>query len=337
MSKGEKILVSGGAGFIGSAFVRQGIRRGYEIIVVDKVTYAGDLARLKEVSGDYRFYETDICQKNKLESIIQKEKPRFIANFAAETHVDRSIQDATAFIQTNVIGIQNLIDISRKFCVEKFLHISTDEVYGEGRQGRFREDNRLRPGNPYSATKAAAEWLIKAAVRTYRFPVLIVRPSNNYGPWQYPEKFVPVIILKALNNQRIPVYGKGEQIREWMYVSDCVEGIFTVLDKGTIGETYNIGSYFEQPNLETVRTILRYLGKSRDLIQFVEDRPGHDFRYSVDCARIRRLGWRPRIDFLTGMKQTVEWYREHLPWAEDKAKFLKAYWKKVYKPQRESR
>ena len=332
-----KILVTGGAGFIGSAFVREGVRRGYAIAVVDKLTYAGDLARLKEAEGRYTLYMADISRKNQLEGIIRREKPRLIVHFAAETHVDRSIQDAAAFIQTNVIGTQNLIDLSRKYGIEKLLHISTDEVYGESQQGRFREDSRLKPGNPYSATKASAEWLIKAAVRTHGLAAVIVRPANNYGPWQYPEKFVPVIIIKAMNNQKVPVYGKGKQIREWLYVSDCVEGIWTLLHKGKTGETYNIGSYFEQSNLETARTILRYLGKPKDLIQFVEDRPGHDFRYSVDCAKIRRLGWRPRHDFSSGMRQTVAWYRENFSWVEAKAEFLKMYWQKVYKPQRKCR
>ena len=327
----SKILVTGGAGFIGSTFVREGVRRGCGITVVDKVTYAGDLARLKEVQGQYTLYKTDICQRQKLEDIIRRERPRFIVHFAAETHVDRSIQDVAAFIRTNVVGTQNLIDLSRKFGIEKFLHISTDEVYGESREGRFREDDILQPGNPYAATKASAEWLIKAAVRTFGFPAVIIRPANNYGPWQYPEKFVPVIILKALNNQNIPVYGKGKQIREWLHVSDCVAGIFTLLRKSKIGETYNIGSYFEQSNLETARMILRYLDKSENLIQFVKDRPGHDFRYSVDCAKIRQLGWRPQVSFEEGISGTISWARDNFSWLKGKVKYLQNHWRKVYR------
>lgn len=332
MPKKEKILVTGGAGFIGSEFVRQGLRRGCRVSVVDKITYAGDLSRLKNVAGEYAFYKTDICDLKTLERIIRKEKPQVIVHFAAETHVDRSIQGAGAFIRTNVIGTQNLIDLSRKFEVEKFLHISTDEVYGESRKGRFREDAVLRPGNPYSASKAAAEFLIQAAARTYQFPAVIVRPSNNYGPWQYPEKFVPVIIFKALKNAKVPVYGKGAQIREWLHVTDCVNGIYHILRKGEIGGTYNIGSYFEQDNLTTARTILQILGKPGSLIRFVQDRPGHDFRYSVDCSKLRRLGWRSKIRFHRGMKDTVDWYIDHLDWMEKKLKFLQSYWKKVYKP-----
>ncbi len=328
----KKILVTGGAGFIGSEFVRQGVRRGCCISVVDKITYAGDLARLKDVDGEYAFYKTDICDLEALERVIKKEKPRMIVHFAAETHVDRSIQGAGAFIRTNVIGTQNLIDLSRKFEVERFLHISTDEVYGESRKGRFREEAALRPGNPYSASKAAAELLVKAAVRTYQLPAVIVRPSNNYGPWQYPEKFVPVIIFKALKNEKVPVYGKGAQIREWLHVMDCVNGIYHILRKGEIGGTYNIGSYFEQNNLKTARTILRILGKPEALVQFVQDRPGHDFRYSVDCSNLRELGWRPKIRFHQGMKDAVDWYIGHLEWMEKKLKFLQNYWKKVYKP-----
>ncbi len=330
----HKILVTGGAGFIGSEFVRQGVKKGYRIVVADKITYAGDLARLKDVRGHLALPKLDICRRDRLETLLRNEKPRTIVHFAAETHVDRSIQDARPFIETNIIGTQNLVDLALQYNVEKFLYISTDEVYGESRSGRFHEDLPLRPGNPYAATKAAAELLIKAAVRTHHFPALIVRPANNYGPWQYPEKFVPVIIFKALKNKRIPVYGRGRQIREWLHVSDCAAGIDLLLRKGVVGETYNIGSYFEQENLSTVKTILRLLGKSENFIQFVKDRPGHDFRYSVDCAKIRRLGWRPMVDFSAGIKQTIEWYGEHLVWLEGKLTFLENYWKNVYRPQR---
>jgi len=326
-----KILVTGGAGFIGSEFVRRTVEKGQKIVVIDKLTYAGDKQRLKEVGGRIVFYKADICQKSKLETIFKKERPDTIVHFAAETHVDRSIQNAAPFIETNVTGTQNLIECSRKFKVKKFLHISTDEVYGESQRGRFPESASLKPRNPYSATKAAAELLVHAAIQTYRFPAIIIRPANNYGPWQYPEKLIPVIILKALKNKKVPVYGKGKQIREWLHVQDCINGIHLILKKGKIGEIYNIGTYFERENLTTVKTILKQLKKPVSLIQFVQDRPGHDFRYSVNCTKLRKLGWKPKVTFSVGIKQTIRWYLTHLNWMETKLHYLEAYWRKVYK------
>ncbi|MCK5180171.1 MAG: dTDP-glucose 4,6-dehydratase [Candidatus Omnitrophica bacterium] len=332
MSKSRsKILITGGAGFIGSEFVRQAVKKGQKIVVIDKLTYSGDLERLKEIKGKYTFYKTDICQKAKLEAVIKKEKPDQIVHFAAETHVDRSIQDPLPFIQTNITGTQNLIDLSRKYKVKKFVHISTDEVYGESQKGRFPETAALKPKNPYSATKAAAELLVRAAIKTHHFPAIIIRPANNYGPWQYPEKLIPVIILKALKNRKVPVYGKGKQIREWLHVTDCAEGIHLIVKKGKIGEAYNVGTYFERENLVTVKTILKLLKKPASLIEFVADRPGHDFRYSVSCAKIKKLGWSPKITFATGIKQTVQWYLSHLNWMEGKLHLLESYWKNVYK------
>lgn len=325
-----KILVTGGAGFIGSEFVRQAVKKGQKIIVVDKLAYSGDLERLKEIKGKYTFYKTDICQKTRLEAVFKKEKPHIIVHFAAETHVDRSILDAAPFIQTNVTGTQNLIGLSRKYKIRKFLHISTDEVYGESQSGRFPESAALKPKNPYSATKAAAELLVRAAVKTYHFPAIIIRPANNYGPWQYPEKLIPVIILKALKNKKVPVYGKGKQIREWLHVQDCAAGVHLILKKGKIGEAYNIGTYFERENITTVKTILKLLGKPQRLIQFVTDRPGHDFRYSVSCTKIKKLGWKPKVTFTVGIKQTVQWYLLHLNWMEKKLHILEVYWKNVY-------
>lgn len=326
----HKILVTGGAGFIGSEFVRQAVRLKKNIIVIDKITYAGDLLRLKEIWGKFTFYKTDICDRDKLEAIFRKESPLEIIHFAAETHVDRSLRDAYSFIQTNLVGTQNLIDLARKYGIKKFLHISTDEVYGESRSGRFLETSELKPTNPYSVTKTAAEGFVKAAIRAYQFPAIILRPSNNYGPWQYPEKFIPVIIARALNNQKVPVYGRGEQIREWLYVADCAAAIFIILKKGGLGETYNIGTYFENDNLTTAKTVLRALGKSTDRIQFVKDRPGHDFRYSVDCRKLQKLGWKPEVNFDEGIQQTVRWYKGNLPWVKKKIKFLSNYWQKVY-------
>lgn len=326
-----KILVTGGAGFIGSEFVRQAARQSYPLTVVDKLTYSGDLERLREVKGHFSFHKTDIGGVHKLESIFKKERPKIVIHFAAQTHVDRSILDPVPFIQANIIGTQNLINLSLKYKARKFIHISTDEVYGESQKGRFVENAPLKPNNPYAATKASAELLIKAAVRTHGLPAIIIRPSNNYGPWQYPEKFIPVIILKALKNENVPVYGKGRQIREWLHVADCNEAILLILNKGKIGETYNIGSTFEADNLTTCKTLLRLLGKGETVIQFVKDRPGHDFRYSVDSTKLRKLGWKPKHSFKKGIQQTVGWYQKNYGWLKSKHSFLKKYWKKIYK------
>ena len=326
----RKILVTGGAGFIGSEFVRQGVQKGYSLVVVDKLTYAGDVARLKSVAAKIKFYKADICDRKKLTAIFKKEKPETVIHFAAETHVDRSIQNAHPFIKTNVEGTQNLIDLARESKLIKFIHISTDEVYGESRTGYFKEDHPLGAKNPYSSTKAAGELLIKAAIHTYQFPAIIIRPANNYGPWQYPEKLIPVIIVKAKNDTKVPVYGKGEQIREWLHVSDCASAVDMILRKGTIGEVYNIGSYHEQQNIKTVKMILSALGKPHTLIEFVKDRPGHDFRYSVDCTKLQKLGWKAKIPFSSGLKGTISWYNGHQSWLDAKLAFLKKYWKKVY-------
>ena len=307
----RKILVTGGAGFIGSEFVRQSVGRGWRIVVVDCLSYAGDLRRIKEVSKGIRFYKTDICFKEKLDAIFKREKFDSLVHFAAQTHVDRSLQDNTPFISTNILGTQNLIDLSLKYGLKSFVHISTDEVYGQSLKGFFKESDPLKPRNPYAVTKASGELLVQAAIHTFGLPAIIIRPSNNYGPWQYPEKLIPVIISKSLKNQSVPVYGKGHQIREWLHVTDCAAGIMLVLEKGKPGEIYNIGSCFEQRNIETVKMILKFLGKKEDLIRFVPDRPGHDYRYSVNCAKICKLGWRPKVSFVDGIKSTIAWYKSN--------------------------
>ncbi|MCK9572736.1 MAG: dTDP-glucose 4,6-dehydratase, partial [Candidatus Omnitrophica bacterium] len=260
--KEKKILVTGGAGFIGSAFVRLIAKsiiarsmatKQSNVIVVDKLTYAGDLKRLEEVKNKFKFYKTDICDKNKINSIFANEKPDIVAHFAAETHVDRSINDATPFIETNIKGTQILLDASRKHKVNKFIFISTDEVYGEIADGKFNENSPIRPNSPYAASKAAADLLVQAYIRTYQFPAVIIRPSNNYGPWQYPEKLIPVIISAALKNKKVPVYAKGLNVREWLYVDDCAEGILKVAQKGKIGQIYNLGSGDERKNIIVVK------------------------------------------------------------------------------------
>ncbi|MDI6759164.1 MAG: dTDP-glucose 4,6-dehydratase [Candidatus Omnitrophota bacterium] len=310
-----KILVTGGAGFIGSEFLRQALGKSYKAIVVDKLTYAGDLERLKEIDGKYRFYKIDICDKAKIDSIFKKERPEAVIHFAAETHVDRSIKDAFSFIETNIKGTFILLDASRKYKVKKFIHISTDEVYGDIEKGRFSENSALKPNSPYAASKAAADLLLKAYIRTYSFPGIIVRPSNNYGPWQYPEKLIPLAVSQVLRNKKIPVYAKGKNIREWLYVQDCAKAIIKVLEKGRIGEIYNIGSNQERQNIAVVKDILKILGKKENLIQFVKDRPGHDIRYRLSSGKItKETGWRPSVNFEQGLKYTLNWCKEHKEW-----------------------
>lgn len=318
----KKLLVTGGAGFIGSEFVRQGVQRGYEIVVVDKLSYAGDLERIKEVKDKIRFYKFDIKDYASIDEVFKKEKPEVVIHWAAESHVDRSIEDASPFFDTNVKGTQVMLDISKKYGIKKFLNISTDEVYGElTEDGQFYETSPLNPNSPYSVSKASADMLGRAYYRTYGLPVITIRPSNNYGPWQYPEKLIPVIILKALRNEKVPVYGRGLNIREWLFVSDCVDAVFEIMEKGKIGEIYNVGSGNERRNIEVVKLILNLLNKSEDIIEFVKDRPGHDFRYSLNSDKIiKEVGWKNKTDFFDGIQKTVKWYIEHIDWVNSKIK-----------------
>uniref|UniRef100_A0A7V5XHQ7 dTDP-glucose 4,6-dehydratase n=1 Tax=Thermodesulfobacterium geofontis TaxID=1295609 RepID=A0A7V5XHQ7_9BACT len=327
-----KILVTGGAGFIGSEFVRQVVKAGYETIVVDVLTYAGDLERLKSVKGGYRFYKVDIVDKIALEKVFKKEKPEVVVHFAAESHVDRSILDPNIFIKTNIEGTLNLLDLSRKYGIERFINISTDEVYGElDEEGKFTESSPLMPNSPYSVSKAAQDMLGRAYMRTYGLPVITVRPSNNYGPWQYPEKLIPVVIIKALKNEPIPLYGTGKNIRQWLYVEDCAEAVIKIIEHGIDGEIYNVPGSEELRNIQIVETILEILGKPKELIQFVQDRPGHDYRYSMDFGKIKKLGWSPKTNFKDGIRKTVNWYTNNIKWGENKMKYLKNFWAKVYK------
>ncbi len=328
-AKLPKLLVTGGAGFIGSAFVKQCVKKGLKVIVADNLTYAGDLKRLAEVSKKYLFYKADISNKKQVERIFLKETPRAIVNFAAETHVDRSIEKADSFIVTNIMGTQVLLDLSRRYNIEKFIHISTDEVYGDIKQGSFLEDTPLNPSSPYSASKAAADLLIKSYIRTYSFPAIIVRPSNNYGPWQYPEKLIPLSILKVLRGEKIPVYAQGQNIREWLYVGDCVEAIFKILDKGKIGEVYNLGSSEEKKNIEVVRMILNILGAPEDMFSFVKDRPGHDIRYRLNSQKLYRdIGWKPQVKFKDGLEATIKWCLSNRGWLLSKWQNIAQLYKK---------
>lgn len=327
-----RMLITGGAGFIGSEFVRQTVKKGHRVAVVDKLTYAGDLERLSEVRKDITFYKADISNQEFIEHIFEKENPEVVVHFAAESHVDRSLLDPYPFISSNVLGTQVLLEVSKAKGVELFVNMSTDEVYGDlGKEGSFTEESPLKPNSPYSTTKASADMLGRAYYRSFGLPVVTIRASNNYGPWQYPEKFVPVIILKALRDEKIPVYGDGTNVREWLYVTDCAEGIMAAIDRGKAGEIYNIGSKEEKQNIEVAKAILQLLRKGEELIEFVKDRPGHDFRYSLDTTKAKReLGWEAKTSFDEGIKKTLEWYIEHLKWAQDKVAYLNEYWKRVY-------
>lgn len=330
-----KILVTGGAGFIGSAFVRL-LSKGQStagtaplMIIIDKLTYAADLKRLEEAKGKFKFYKTDICSKNGVGSIFVQEKPDIVVHFAAESHVDRSINDATPFIDTNIKGTQILLDASRKYKVSKFIHISTDEVYGEIPNGKFSEDSLIKPNSPYAASKAGADLLVQSYMRTYKFPAIIIRPSNNYGPWQYPEKLIPLSVLKILLGLNIPVYGKGLNVREWLYVEDCARGIMEIMHKGKIGQVYNLGSTCESRNIDTVKLLLKTLGVRQDRFEFVKDRLGHDIRYSLNSGKItRELGWKPKVKLAGGLQLTVDWSLKHASWLKSKLKDINKLYKK---------
>jgi len=315
----SKILVTGGAGFIGSAFVRLLVKKGISPIIVDKLTYAGDLKRLEEARGRFKFYKTDICSKKGVEAIFAKENPDIVVHLAAESHVDRSIDDVSPFVETNIKGTQVLLDVSRKHKVQKFIFISTDEVYGEIAKGKFKEDSPVKPNSPYAASKAAADLLVQAYIRTNKFPAIIIRPSNNYGPWQYPEKLIPLAILKILQEEKVPVYGKGLNVREWLYVDDCASGIMAIMSKGKIGQIYNLGSACESRNIDTIKLLLKTLGVSQSGFEFVKDRLGHDLRYSLNSRKvIRELGWKPAVKLDPGLKLTVDWSLKHQDWIKSK-------------------
>jgi len=311
------ILVTGGCGFIGSNFVRYVLSRySHTITNLDNLTYAGNLENLKGVEKDprYRFIKGDIAEAADMEKAFADEVD-IVVNFAAESHVDRSILDPDAFIRTNISGTYTLLEMARKRGVRKFMQVSTDEVYGSLSEGKFREDTPLAPNSPYSASKASADLLAMAYYKTFKTPVVITRCSNNYGPYQFPEKLIPLLITNALGDLELPIYGDGLNVRDWIHVEDHCEAIAMVLEKGEAGNVYNVGSDNERTNIEIVKLVLDILAKPHSLIKYVKDRPGHDRRYAIDNTKIRSsLGFQPRKDFKKGMEETVRWYMENRTW-----------------------
>lgn len=315
-----RLLVTGGAGFIGSNFVRYILNRypNYEIVNIDLLTYAGNLENLKDVdnSPNYQFVKGDICDRNLINSIVKDKDIDIIINFAAESHVDRSITSPDIFILTNILGTQVLLDAAKTNNIKKYIQVSTDEVYGSlGATGIFTENSLLAPNSPYSASKAGADCLVRAYYETFGLSVNITRCSNNYGPYQFPEKLIPLMITNALENKELPIYGNGLNIRDWLYVEDHCAAIDLVIHKGIPGEVYNIGGNNEKQNIEIVKQVLDILGKPQALIKFVADRLGHDRRYAIDATKIRtQLGWEPKHKFDIGIRETIRWYVSNQNW-----------------------
>ena len=318
----KTLLVTGGCGFIGSNFIRLQLQTypDVSIVNVDKLTYAGNLENLADVDSDprYRFEKGDICDRKCIDGVLASASIDAVVNFAAESHVDRSILDSGPFIQTNIVGTQVLLDASRQAEIGRFLQVSTDEVYGTlGKDGYFTEDTPLAPNSPYSASKTAADLLVRASFHTHGFPAITTRCSNNYGPYQFPEKLIPLFISNALKDEALPVYGKGDNVRDWIHVLDHCRGIDTALRNGEPGEVYNFGGNSELQNLELTLKLLDALGKPRTLIRHVEDRAGHDFRYAIDTTRVEHeLGWKPEMDFESGLRSTIDWYLSNVDWCE---------------------
>ena len=320
------IIVTGGAGFIGSNFVFHMLQAhpDYRIVCLDKLTYAGNLSTLEPVlqQDNFRFVKADICDRQAVDNLFQEEKPDIVVNFAAESHVDRSIENPGIFLETNIMGTAVLMDACRKYGIQRYHQVSTDEVYGDLPLDRpdlfFTEETPLHTSSPYSSSKASADLLVMAYYRTYGLPVTISRCSNNYGPYHFPEKLIPLMIANALADKPLPVYGNGENVRDWLYVEDHCRAIDLIIHNGKVGEVYNVGGHNEKRNIDIVRIICQELGKPESLIVHVEDRKGHDRRYAIDPAKIHReLGWLPETKFEDGIKKTIKWYLEHKKWWQD--------------------
>jgi dTDP-glucose 4,6-dehydratase len=311
-----RLLITGGAGFIGSNFIHYLTKNhpDYKIVNLDKLTYAGNLNNLKDLENNknYSFIRGDICDE-KLVDRFSKDCDCII-NFAAETHVDRSIADASDFIRTNVFGVHNILENIRKNEVKRFIQISTDEVYGSCKNGSFKEEDTLKPNSPYAASKASADLLVRSYIKTYDIPAIIVRSSNNFGPYQFPEKVIPLFITNLFEDKKVPLYAKGENIRDWLFVDDNCAAIDIILDKGKVGKIYNIAAGNELSNIELTKKILRQIKKNDEFIEYVEDRPGHDFRYSLNSDKIRGLGWAPKYNFEDALSLTINWYKQNKKW-----------------------
>ncbi|MDD6994905.1 MAG: dTDP-glucose 4,6-dehydratase [Candidatus Borkfalkiaceae bacterium] len=341
MKKSKTILVTGGAGFIGSNFVYYLLKTHPEekIVCVDCLTYAGNLSTLKEAlqNKNFVFYKTNICNRKGIYEIFEAEKPDIVVNFAAESHVDRSIETPEIFLQTNVLGTQVMMDACRTYGVERFHQVSTDEVYGDLPLDRpdlfFTEETPIRASSPYSASKASADLLAQAYYRTYNLPVTVSRCSNNYGPYHFPEKLIPLTIANCLNDRPLPVYGEGKNVRDWLYVEDHCRAIDLIIRKGRVGEVYNVGGHNEMRNIDIVKLICDYLGKPYSLIRHVADRKGHDMRYAIDPAKIHNeLGWLPETKFADGIRKTIEWYLTNREWWETIISGeYRDYYEKMYK------
>ncbi len=334
------ILVTGGAGFIGANFIyyEQKTHPEDRIVCLDKLTYAGNLETLEDAmkKDNFRFVKGDIADRDCVRKLFEEEKFDIVVNFAAESHVDRSVEDPGIFLRTNILGTQTLMDACREFGIKRYHQVSTDEVYGDLPLDRpdlfFTEETPIHTSSPYSASKASADLLVMAYARTFKLPVSITRCSNNYGPYHFPEKLIPLMISRALKEESLPVYGKGENVRDWLYVEDHCSAIDLVIRKGREGEIYNIGGHNERTNLEVVKTILRILGKSEDLITYVTDRPGHDMRYAIDPGKIHsELGWLPETTFDKGIEKTVQWYLDNKSWWENILKGdYQSYYERMY-------
>ena len=335
-----KIIVTGGAGFIGGNFVHYMINKysDYQIICLDKLTYAGNLETLKPVMNNknFKFIKGDIADRPFIYNLFETERPDIVVNFAAESHVDRSIEDPEIFLKTNILGTNVLLDACKKYDIKRYHQVSTDEVYGDLPLDRpdlfFTEETPIHTSSPYSASKASADLLVQAYYRTFKIPITISRCSNNYGPYHFPEKLIPLMIANALNDKQLPVYGKGENVRDWLYVEDHCRAIDMIIHNGRVGEVYNIGGHNERTNLEVVKTIIKELGKSEDLIKYVTDRPGHDMRYAIDPTKIKNeLGWEPLTLFDEGIKKTIKWYLDNKEWWTNIINGeYKNYYKKMY-------
>ncbi|MFA5875399.1 MAG: dTDP-glucose 4,6-dehydratase [Candidatus Margulisiibacteriota bacterium] len=316
----QRVLVTGGAGFIGSNFIRYllSMDASYAVVNLDKLTYAGNLDNLKDIENNpqYKFVKGDICDAALVDSLVATARFDAIINFAAESHVDRSILSAGEFVQTDVFGTYVLLEAVKKHKIKRYIQISTDEVYGSIEKGAFTEESTLAPNSPYAASKAGGDLLARAYFKTHNLPVIITRSSNNYGPYQYPEKLIPLFVTNAIENTPLPLYGDGKNVRDWLYVEDNSCAIEMVLQKGKDGEIYNIGGEAEEQNLVVAEKILQLLGKPRTLIKSVPDRLGHDRRYALNCEKVKKLGWRQNAEFGRGLEKTVNWYVAHRPWWE---------------------